>query len=287
MFRPQPKPWRLAGLLLGSAVVASLAGCFKWMEPPSPITPQHRLLCGSMPQACRNHVYVFFLLGVDPIDCADVSGLRDHLQSLGFIKAYLGDWFYRDHFVKEIRKIHEKDPLARFAVVGYCLGAVKARELAGKLQGDEQPIDLLVYLGEGVEGPRPGNVLKLVNIQGTRCLGKSPQVEGAENITYPEVSVKKSVKHPQTLDLLVRELTLVGSRVPVIDKLPPPNPFPAPTPRPLGPVPSGPRDEWDFLKPQPLLPPGQTPTQPTPPVPPQREMLPKPKPVEEKSAQAR
>lgn len=256
--------------IMGLAVVLSLAGCFKWMQPVSPITPQQLILCGSMPQACRNHVYLFFLLGADPVDCADVGCLRKHLQDLGFIKAYLGDWFHKDYFAKEIRKIHAEDKVARFALIGYGLGASKARRLAETLQGDGLTIDLLVYLG-GSAGPRPDNVLKLVNIQGTSHLKESPAVAGAENVHYLEVGSLGCVTHPKTLDCLVTELTWVASRVPVVHREPPPDPFREPTPHPLGPVPTGPRDAWDFLKPRPPANlPGQVPDQP--------ERLPPPKP---------
>jgi hypothetical protein len=250
------------------------------MEPASPITHQHKLLCGSMPQFCRNHVYVFFILGIDPLDCADVGGLRGHLQGLGFIKSYLGDWFCKDHFAKCIHKIREEDKLARFALVGYRLGACSARDLAEKLKGENIPIDLLVYLGEGAEGARPANVQKLLNIQGTSCLDRfftPPHIEGAENFLFAEESPKGTVCHPKTLDRLVYELTVVASRIPVVEKPTPPNPFPEPTPHPLVPVPPGPRDEWDFLKPQPLVPPGQTPQQPEPRIETQPEVLPQPK----------
>jgi hypothetical protein len=268
MFRPKARPSRRAALILGSSVLASLAGCFKWMQPVSPITAEQSLLVGSMPQTCRNHVYSFFILGADPTDCADVGSLRKHLQKMGFIKAYLGDWFYKDHFAKEIHKVRQEDKLARFALIGYGLGASKARSLAEKVQADGVTIDLLVYLGESGDPPPP-NVMKLVAIQGTSHIRETIPVEGAENIVYAKVNQHGSVKHPKTLDVLVRELTWVASRIPVIDREPGPNPFPEPVPRPLGPVPTGPRDEWDFLKPRPLTTPGQQP-----------EMLPQPKPVE-------
>ncbi len=265
MFQQQCGKDRLLCLLLGWALVATLSGCFKGTQLNTPIiTPQHRILCGSMPQACRSHVYVFFILGIDPLDCADLGGLREHLQKIGFTKSYLGDWFYKSYFAKEMVKIAREDPLARFALIGYCLGASTARELAEERK-DGPPIDLLVYLGGGSDGPRPGNVLKLLNIQGSSHLHKSTEVEGAENVTYPEVGCMGSVTHRKTLDVLVRELTLVGSRVPVIDRHPPPAPFLEPRPRPLpgpvlpGPLPGPPGpparpDEWDFLQPRPLVP---------------------------------
>lgn len=271
MFPPQPPSRRFVSLILGLTLVVSLAGCFKWMEPANPITPQQLILCGSMPQACRNHVYLFFLLGADPIDCADLGCLRKHLQDLGFIKAYLGDWFHKDYFAKEIRKIHKEDKLARFALIGYGLGASKARKLAETLHGDGLTIDLLVYLA-GSAGPRPDNVLKLVNIQGTSHLGESPVVAGAENVVYTEVGSLGCVSHPKTLDCLITELTWVASRVPVINRELPPDPFREPTPHPIGPPPAGPRDAWDFLKPKQLVnPPGPAPQQ-------QPEILPPPKP---------
>ncbi len=280
MIRAQPRASKLLGLILGSAFLASLAGCFKWMEPASPITPQHRLVCGSMPQFCRNHVYIFFLLGADPLDCADLGGLREHLQKLGFIKSYLAEWFYRDYFAAKIAKIHEEDKLARFALVGYRLGACEARKLAEQLHTKGQTIDLLVYLGGGPDGPRPPNVLKLLNIEGKCPSEKQSVVNPSDTVRIEEVSQKGCVSHPRTLELLVRELTLAGTRVPVVAQPLPANPFPEPTPRSLRPAPdqakpkAGPPDEWDFLKPKSLpAPPTQSPR-------PMPEMLPRPTPVD-------
>jgi len=208
-------------------------------------------------------VYIFFLNGNDPLDCSNLTGLCERLQELGYIKTYLGEWFYTSYFAKEICRIHKEDPTARFVLIGFGYGADQARKLAGKVEPDGVPIDLVVYLGgctkEEAGKDRPGNVAHVLNIQGSSWFGGCPHLENAENINYTEVCQQGTVTHKRTVDALVMELAQVTSRVPVIEKVPPPNARPPePLPHPIKPPAPGARDDWDFLKPE------QLPNAPTP-----------------------
>src|SRR5439155_11479436 len=113
-------------------------------------------------------VHVFLIHGMDPLDFANLSGVRDYIQSLGFIKTHYGQLYHLWEFKKELRRVHEEDPEARFVLIGFSFGANMVRELANAVKQDGIVIDLLVYLGgntlENTPPNRPDHVLHIVNI---------------------------------------------------------------------------------------------------------------------------
>jgi hypothetical protein len=248
--------WRrvLAGMLLAAGLVSG-SGCLCYLHPiPAPdrdvIEP-----CRGSPKCARDHVYIFFVHGMDPLDMANLTGLRDHVQDLGFHKTYYGQLYHGPLFDREIRRIHEEDPEARFVLVGFSFGANVVRTLAQSVRGDGIPIDLLVYLGgntlKNVPYDQPDNVIHLVNILASGFIWNGDNMEAAENISEPDVWHFGSPTHQGTRETLARELAEVVSHVPVEEPadVPATSPEAAPTPRPVTPAPAGPRDEWDFLKP--------------------------------------
>jgi hypothetical protein len=245
-------PWlRRLGCALLAAALACGSGCLCCLHPLEPVCKEHRQLCGSVPECCRNHVYLFFLQGNDPFDCANLAGLRDRLIDLGYLKCYLGPWYYAPHFAKELGRLHKDDPTNRFVLIGLGHGAEEACRLARKVEADGVAIDLVVYLGGGVreEHGHPGNVGQVCCVQPADC----PPVEGAVNLTYPQGGPTCAATHPQAVELLLKALAQVACKVPVIEKVLPPNPNPPlPLPHPVTPPAAGPRDQWDFLKPEPL-----------------------------------
>jgi hypothetical protein len=138
------------------------------------------------------------------------------------------------------------------------------QKLAVAADEDHIPIDLVVYLGSGPEQKpdehSPAKVLHTLHFEGKKGHYSSPgaPLDHAQNITYPDIGCTAVPTHPATLDCVTEELLVVASRVPFIVTVPAPLPSHEPTPRPVVP-PSGPRDEWDFLKPELLPAPQQTP----------------------------
>jgi hypothetical protein len=245
---------RLGGLLLAVGLAGS-AGCLTFCHPIEPVTVEKAAPCRDLPVGCRNHVYVFFIHGLDPLDFANLEGVRDYVQSLGFIKTYYGQLYHFWYFKKELRRIHDQDPEARFALVGFSFGANMVRDLANAGKEAGVTIDLLVYLGgntlENTPPNRPEHVGKIVNILATGWIWNGANLDGAENLEYDDVWHFGSPSHRHTLEILARELAVVAQRVPVVDHPLPPLPPTEPTPRPAptSAAPPGPRDEWDFLKP--------------------------------------
>ena len=174
------------------------------------------------------------------------------MQDLGYIKTYEGEFFNEEAFAKEIRRIHKDDPTARFVLLGDGKGARNARDLAAVVGRDHIPIDLLVALNGGKmdNRSRPENVLQVVNIQGKNASGEGAQIASAVNLSIPEARGFGLATQPETIHAVLQELLMVASRVPVIDKSPAISQYKEPTPRPMKPVPPGPRDEWDFLLPE-------------------------------------
>lgn len=269
--------------LMVAALLTSASGCLVCLNPVPPVAPEQLVSSCSLPKECRNRVYIFLLQGCDPFDCANLTGVTEHIHDLGFIKTYCGAWIYSGHFEKEICRISKEDPLARFVVIGFDTGAHAALDLALALQPARIPVDLLVYLGGktpvGSAGSHPDNVVKVLHIRGKGNFMDGNEPAGVVDITNTEARDPGLPTSKRTLLLLTHELTVVGSRVPHIEKLPPP-PLPpvleqaprprpepveeqAPRPRPVPPpaplAKETPRDEWDFLMPGPIPLPTTTP----------------------------
>jgi hypothetical protein len=226
-----------------------------FLNPVGPPTKEHLSQSAYVPQAARSHVHIFFIHGMDPFDWANLSGVRDYLQGLGYIKTHYGQIYHVWQFEKEMRQVHKEDPDARFVVIGFSFGANTACKVANDVAADGIAIDLLVYLGgntlKDCPEDKPANAVHIVNILATGFIWNGDHLEGADNLSYGDVWHFGSPTHLKTLDVLARELCTVAARVPVVlNEAPPWHPWEeAPTPRPIVPQKAGPRDEWDFLEP--------------------------------------
>jgi pimeloyl-ACP methyl ester carboxylesterase len=253
----------LAFIVLGSGG----SGCMPFLHPVGPPSKEHLIQTACITQAARNHVHIFFIHGMDPCDWANLAGVRDYLQALGYIKTHYGQLYHVWEFEDDLRRVHKEDPDARFVLIGFSFGANMVRNLANDANAEHIPIDLLVYLGgntlKDCPEDKPENAFHIVNILATGCVWNGDYLEGADNLNYSEVWHFGSPTYSKTLDVLAEELVKVAARVPVVLTEPPPW-FPgeeAPTPRPVVPQKAGPRDEWDFLRP---VTPGEEAPQPRP-----------------------
>lgn len=243
-------------LLLIGAVVPGLVlqtGCLSFVHPVDPLPKHEALETIDIPQACKNRVHIFFVHGLDPLDLGNYSGLHDYFRELGFIKTYYGMPYHSLLFEKEVRHVRQADPEARIVLIGFSYGAGLVRDLACSVRSAGIDIDLLVYL-DGVEfGPRPlhrpANVARVLNILSFARSDKRTIEEG-ENHKYRDAWHFGAVTHPQTVQLLARELADVARRVPIVQYTPLPTPDgPLPAPATLPPPTPVPPDEWGFLKP--------------------------------------
>lgn len=212
--------------------------------------------CQNVPCDARNKVYVFLVNGFDPTNCANFSCVRDYVHELGFIKTYYGQFFYTNWYCDEIRRIHECEPDARFALVGFSLGADAVRKVAESVGQDGIPIDLLIYV-DAVSVPRnctavPGNVGRAINLVSNDVFLRGAEIDMAENHHLIDANHFALPTHLFTLETLSHELMQVACHVPIVQPIEAVMPMieeSAPTPRPIKQRSMKPRDEWDFLKP--------------------------------------
>jgi hypothetical protein len=238
------------------------------MHPIEPLAPEYTEPCHGIVKGARDHVYIFFVHGLDPLDYANLSGVCQLVQDLGFNKTYYGQLYHMPYFDSEIRKVCQEDPDARIVLVGFSFGANVVRSLAQSVKAEGIPIASLIYFGgntlSNTDRDQPENAEHITNILAVGCIWNGDQMDRAENLRAPGVWHFGSPTHPTSLKALARELARVAATVTVVEEAPvlPPPLEEAPTPRPLPPpeelppprpVPPGKetaqRDEWDFLKP--------------------------------------
>jgi hypothetical protein len=242
------------------------SGCVSLFNAVNPTPPELSQACQEVPACCRDHVYIFLIHGMDPFDWANLTGVRQYLHEQGFHRTYYGQLYHTSFFCKEVRRIHQEDPEARFVLIGFSFGANMARNVAQDVKNDGIDIDLLLYLGgntlENTPRDRPENAQRLVNVLAHGYIWNGTQFDDGENINLEDVWHFGSPTHPRTLEVLTRDLVEIASSVPIIETVQPDkkgSPDDEPTPRPVMPRAATERDDWDFLKPVSQLQYGTTP----------------------------
>jgi hypothetical protein len=254
--------------LLLAAALAGSSGCLCYLHPIEPLAPEHTEPCHGIVKGARDHVYIFFVHGLDPLDYANLSGVCQFVQELGFSKTYFGQLYHTPYFDSEIRRVCQDDQDAHIVLVGFSFGANMVRSLAQSVKTDGIKIASLIYFGgntlHNTDRDQPDNAEHITNILAYGCIWNGAEMDRAENLRAPGVWHFGSPTHPVSLKVLARELARVAATVTVVDEQPPdvPPPEQAPTPRPVKPpeelppprsVPpakeSTQAGEWDFLRP--------------------------------------
>ena len=230
----------LACLLIGTG------GCLSCLNPVHLPDEAFVQPCHELPKYCRDHVYIFFLNGLDPVNYGNLTGIREYVDTLGFHKTYYGQIYHVSYFADEIRKIHQEEPDAHFVLVGFGRGARSMRSLAEHVNGQGIVIDLLVDLDgklpagmSAEDGPLTGQVRDGTMTRATE--------------SRPDLWLFGNPTNPKTVERLGQQLVQIASSIPAIEPAQPeqlPPPMDEPTPKPVKrQVPSG-NSEWDFLKPE-------------------------------------
>ena len=89
MRQHRPWLWRMAPCLLAAALTG-LPGCMGFLHPIDLGQVHEEESCKTLPKCLRDHVYVFLVNGLDPVNYGNLTGLRDYLQSMGLNKIYYG-----------------------------------------------------------------------------------------------------------------------------------------------------------------------------------------------------
>jgi hypothetical protein len=215
--------------------------------------------CKHLPKSCRDHVYIFLVNGLDPVNYGNLTGLRDHIQQDGFRQTYYGQVYHTSHFSKEVRKIHCQDPEAHFVFIGFSIGMNMVHSMAKSAAKEGIQVDLLLFLsGNNPVSPlpreKPDNVDRVVNVLAAGMMKGFGERDYAENVRLSDSWHFDSPMHPTTIELLDQELLRIASAVPVVTPVAPEKTMPLafdpePTPRPVRETVSKTRDNWDFLKP--------------------------------------
>jgi hypothetical protein len=242
--------WKLLVFLVSAG-----AGCC-YLHPIHAPQPEILASCQSLPRCCKDHIHIFLLNGLDPMNYGNLTGLRDYVQSLGFHQTYYGQIYHYWWFRNQIRRIHREDPEAHFVLVGFSIGVNLADALARSLKAEGVYFDTIVFLSGNhplapMPSEPPANAGRVVNILASGLMGTRGERDWAEDIRLADSWHFDTPSHVETLEKMAEVLAQVGEAVPeVISETPPaPAELQPPTPRPVRPQPSAKRDEWDFLKP--------------------------------------
>jgi hypothetical protein len=239
-----------------AAILATNSGCMCFLHPIACPPAELTRTCQEAPGCCRDHVYIFLVHGMDPLDWANLEGVRDYCHRLGFSKTYYGQLYHAPYFKKELCRIHREEPQAHFVLIGFSFGANMVRNIAQDAKQEGIPIDLLVYLGgntlQNIPRDRPENVARIVNVLASGCIWNGAWFDDAVNVHETDVWHFGSPSHRQTLEILAQELGHIATSQPVVRPAEPAMPTvyrDEPTPRSVSVTCSQRRDEWDFLKP--------------------------------------
>ena len=157
-----PRAWRRTlGSFLLAGTLGMGSGCVSTLNPIDRPVAEQLMSCQAVPPCCKDHVYIFLINGLDPINATNLTGVRDYMHDIGFQKTYYGQLFHTRTYVEEIRRLSAADPDARFVLLGFSFGANMVRNIANAVKDDKIQIDLLVYCGgntlKNVPADRPEN----------------------------------------------------------------------------------------------------------------------------------
>jgi hypothetical protein len=181
---------------------------------------KHAALLANVAPDSREHLYLFFVNGVDVLGAANFRGLCGYVQTQGFRHAYYSQMTQGNHIVRQVKQIRQDDPQAQFGLVGFSAGTYVVRDVAHGLREAGIPVALLVYIGgdflQNSPGCRPSNVGKIVNVTGHGFLLSGgdlfhgTDIDGAVNLRLPCRHMLLPSRR-ETIDLLLRELSATAA----------------------------------------------------------------------------
>jgi pimeloyl-ACP methyl ester carboxylesterase len=231
----------------------------------------------AIPEAQRDQVHFFVINGFDPLYVANLNGMAEYIQSLGFRNTRLFLLAQSSAAGDEIRAVRQQAPSARIILMGYSWGTNAARSIANQLSNENIYIDSLIYLGGdtimNVPQSRPGNVGNVLNITGNGLifLGgnlyyKGDNIGGADN---RRLAVRHMLlpSRREAIEWISQEVIRVAQETPVSaqpTKAAPAEPTPPSIPAkdPTVPTPTEPTQPKLPLEPASRVPADQAPTAP-------------------------
>ncbi len=182
--------------------------------------------CQATSKERREHIYLFFINGVDRLYLGNLNSLCAYVRQLGFPHAQCGQMSQSRDYYYEIRRLHRADPQAKFVLLGFSAGAYLARNIAHSLQDEGIGVEVLIYIGgdalRNEDRSRPANARRIINITGHGYLltGRNlfmngEHIAGAENLRLP-VRHMALPSQAETISAVLRALVdLAGEPQPV------------------------------------------------------------------------
>jgi hypothetical protein len=200
----QPPRLRAFFVILAWLTIASSPGRTQTPTAPAPAEPKS--------DGPKDHWHIFLVNGVDPLKFGNLSSLGRRLQEQGFSHTYYGELPSLPRFRETIRQVRRDDASARFALIGFSLGANRACELAQSLQPDGIRVDVAVFLSGnhwlgGLPAERPPNVGRVVNILASGALKNTGWRDWAENYQIRSALHFGTPNHAETLQLITEVLS--------------------------------------------------------------------------------
>lgn len=235
-------------LLIGIlALLPALAGCMHFVHKPPECDEFVRRPSDVVPEESKSCVYVFLIDPLNPFVTANTTGLRDHLQKLGFGKTFYGQSCHASYFLEKMHAIQAHcGATARFVVIGYDRGCDSAQMLASSAARSGTAIDRLICLE-----PRHS----LVDEDGSCITIRAVDLVDSNTGDNDTQAIEKSglPTHPKVIAIIERELSLVAMTVPPPKRPDFPKvqlvpPVPAPRDTPARPKPLD--EDWQFLQPK-------------------------------------
>lgn len=163
----------------------------------------------------KEHVYIFLVNGLDPLHYAGMPDLANYLRALGYPHVYYGEMITATGFADKMQEIARRDPCARFVLIGYSFGGNIARNITHSLHDNGISVDLLVYLNantlRNTPYDRPQNAKRVVSILAWGIVLDGAILDSAENIVISDAWHFNTPTHPQTLQVLERELLALAN----------------------------------------------------------------------------
>jgi pimeloyl-ACP methyl ester carboxylesterase len=168
-----------------------------------------------------------------------LNGISDYIEELGLKRPRVATHYWRWCFQKEMRRIYQRDPEARFVLIGYSMGGGVVQEIARTMAAEGIPIALVVFIdAHGICSDldhRPGNVVRTVNINSQSPILHGRVLADAENYQVNTFRHLAAPKNVECLETLARELIGVASGSV------PPSHTPVPAGANCPPIPAAPR----------------------------------------------
>lgn len=189
-----------------------LAGCMRCLHP-LPVERRPDIPCAC--SAHRQNVHVFLVHGLDPLDYANLEGIREHLQQIGYSDSHVYQFHEGPQLAAAVITCREQHPTEPIALVGFSVGCLTTRKVANLVHDEAQvDVDLLFYMGgwffRDETQSRPPFVPRVVHVLGTGCDTVGVPLPEADNIKV-ESRHFGSPTNPAVLRRLEGELQILTS----------------------------------------------------------------------------